>query len=109
MPHIIYKGMEIEEVKAIERKAIERLSAIIDCPADHFTSEWIPTVFILDGNENKGGYPFITISWFERPMTQKIEVATYLTETIKAFGYQDVCIYFNILDPKCYFENGKHF
>lgn len=109
MPHIIYKGMDIEEVKAIENEAVEMISELIDCPVDHFTSEWIQAVFISEGKENKGGYPFVTINWFERPMAQQIEVATYLTEIIKRFGYQDVCVYFNILDPNRYFENGTHF
>lgn len=109
MPHIIYKGLALDEVKQIEYKVVEALSQIIDCPMDHFTSEWCSNVFVSGGIENAGGYPFVSIHWFERPLNQKIEVATYVTNMVKALGYQDVCVYFNVLDPKCYFENGSHF
>lgn len=109
MPHIIYKGLELSQVKIIEAKVVDALSKIIDCPVDHFTSEWTPSIFVLRGEENQGGYPFVTINWFKRSETMQNQAAEVITDSIKAFGYQDVCVYFGELSPIHYYENGTHF
>ncbi|HAS74427.1 MAG TPA: DUF1904 domain-containing protein [Clostridiales bacterium UBA8960] len=109
MPHIIYKGLELNQVKTIEARVVDALSQIIDCPVDHFTTEWTPTTFISRGVENQGGYPFVTINWFKRSETMQSEVAEVITDLIKAFGYEDVCVYFNEMSPSHYYENGTHF
>jgi len=109
MPHLIFKGIKKEDVVSIEKDLIQVLSLIIDCPVDHFTVEWQETMFISGGLENTGGYPFITIHWFNRPEHQEQAVASHLTKIIKLKGYSDVCVYFNDLIPEKYYENGVSF
>lgn len=109
MPHIIYKGMSIEEVKLIEADIIHEVSQMIECPADHFTTEWMHTMFITKGVENSGGYPFVTINWFKRNQSKRDAVAKVITEAVIKLGYSDVCVYFNELKPDHYYENGEHF
>jgi len=109
MPHIIYKGIGIEEVKRIEQPIICAISEIVNCPVEHFTTEWMHTLFISHGIENNGGYPFVTINWFKRPQEMQNEVAKVVTEFVMKLGYDDVCVYFNELVPTSYFENGVHY
>lgn len=109
MPHIIYKAMDIEDVKKIEQPIIQEMSKIMNCPPDHFTTEWMPTVFLSHGIENAGGYPFVTINWFKRPIEQQAEVAKIVTQFVLGLGYSDVCVYFNELTPSSYYENGENF
>ena len=109
MPHIIYKAIDVEDVKQIEQPIIQEIAQIINCPADHFTSEWTPTLFISHGLENSGGYPFVTVNWFKRSREQQADVAKIITQAILDLGYSDVCVYFNELEPSAYYENGVHY
>lgn len=109
MPHIVYRAIEVEEVKKIEQPIIQEISKIVNCPPNQFTTEWTPTLFISHGQENSGGYPFVTINWFKRSSDQQTEVAKVITQYILELGYSDVCVYFNELEPSAYYENGVHF
>lgn len=109
MPHIVYKAIDVEDVKKIERIIIQEISKIVNCPQEHFTTEWTPTLFISQGVENTGGYPFVTVNWFKRSREQQDDVAKVITQAVLELGYSDVCVYFNELDPSAYYENGVHY
>lgn len=109
MPHIIFRGIDVADVKEIEKPMVQEISSIVNCPVDHFTVEWTPTLFISGGVENSGGYPFVTINWFKRSRDQQDDVAKIVTKIVLDLGYSDVCVYFNELDPTAYYENGVHY
>lgn len=109
MPHIIFKGIGIEEVKRIEQPIINAISEIINCPVEHFTAEWMHTLFISNGIENNGGYPFVNVNWFQRTQEMQDEVAKIITDFVVKMGYDEVCVMFNTLNPNAYYENGKHY
>lgn len=109
MPHIIFKGIDMEDVKRIEKLIVKEISILVNCPVDHFTVEWTPTIFITQGVENTGGYPFVNINWFKRSREQRDEAAKIITNQILDLGYTNVCVYFNEIEPSAYYENGMHY
>lgn len=108
MPHLRIRGMKSHEIKDISKEMVDELQNIIGCPRDYFTLEYIPSIFILDGEESEG-YPFVEVLWFDRGQEVQDKVAKAITDRIKKLEYEDVCvIFFNLAKDK-YYENGEHF
>ncbi|QEK11356.1 DUF1904 domain-containing protein [Crassaminicella thermophila] len=109
MPHIRVRGMGLEKLKNISKKLVDDLENIIGCPRDYFTLEYIPSTFIMDGEEDKG-YPFIEVLWFDRGQEVQDQAAKAITDRVNNTNeYEDVCVIFRKLEEKCYYENGEHF
>lgn len=109
MPHIIYQNMSLERVEQIAGSIVEALSVLVNTPMDHFTSELLETKSLNADGKGSRPYPFITVKWFKRSEEQTAEAAEIITKAVKALDDRDVCVYFQILEPLHYFENGTHF
>lgn len=109
MPHLVFRGIRKEDLVDFEKELLVNASDMINCPIDHFTVEWQDTLFISNGIENNGGYPFVNIFWFKRPLEQEKAIMQLITDAVHLKGYKDVCIYFHELNPKKYYENGISF
>lgn len=108
MPHIIIKGMKLDEVKTVSKAMIDELEVIVGCPRDYFTLEAVDTNFIIDG-EKVSKYPFIQVNWFDRGQEVQDKTAAAITKHIAAIGYENVEMFFIMLERKNYYENGIHF
>lgn len=109
MPHIRFRGMEKQEIKDISIDITRKLAAVIECPEDWFTLEYISTDFIFGGEDSKG-YPFVEVLWFDRGQEVKDRAAKIITEAVrKSRRKDDICVIFTNLDGKNYYENGTHF
>lgn len=109
MPHLRFRGMKKEELKLINKELILKLEKIVNVPKDHFTVEFIPSVYFFDGEEGKNSYPFVEIKWFSRDENIKKETVKVIDELLRQFGYEDIAVYFEELNPKNYYENLEHF
>lgn len=109
MPHLRIRGMKKDEVIDISSNLLDKISTTINCPKDHITLEYIPSIYILDGVEGQGNYPFVEMLWFERNDEAMKLVANIITDLIKVYKYNDVAVYFTNLKKDQYFENGEHF
>lgn len=107
MPHIIIKGMNIEDVKKVSKQMIDELEMIVDCPREYFTLEVVESHFIIDGDLVKKD-PFIQVNWFDRGQEVQDRTAASITKHLKNAGYQGVEMFFTILERKNYYENGEH-
>lgn len=107
MPHIIIKGMKIEDVKTMSKQLLDELEIIISCPREYFTLEVQETNFIIDGDIVSKD-PFIQINWFDRGQEVQDKTAASMTKIIQAAGYKHVEIFFMILERNNYYENGNH-
>jgi hypothetical protein len=107
MPQIVIKGMKKEEVQKISKKLIDELYPIVQCPREYFTIEFVDDTFIMDGDVVKSNL-FIQINWFDRGQEVQDEVAAAITKNIYEVGYEQVDIFFTILERSNYYENGKH-
>jgi len=107
MPNIIIKGMSIADVQKISKQMIDELEIIIDCPREYFTLEVVESTFIVDG-EKAHKDPFVQINWFDRGPEVQDKTAATITQHIRNAGYGNVEMFFIVLEPNKYYENGKH-
>lgn len=108
MPQIIIKGMKKEDVKVVSKDLVDELQNIVECPRDYFTLEVPETIYISDGDEIAGN-PLIQVKWFDRGQEVQDRVAAAITSHIRQVGYQQVEIFFILLEKNRYYENGEHY
>ncbi|MFZ5967893.1 MAG: DUF1904 domain-containing protein [Bacillota bacterium] len=108
MPQIKVRGLEIEKVKGISKELVDCLEEIIECPRDYFTIECIPSIYIMDGKTVEN-FPLIEVAWFDRGQEIQDGAAEAITQIIQGIGYENVEIFFTVLEKNKYYENGKHF
>lgn len=106
MPHIMIKGMNVVDVQEISKSMIDELEIIIDCPREYFTLEVVESTFIVDG-EILSKDPFVQVNWFDRGQEVQDKTAAAITEHICSAGYENVEMFFIVLDRNKYYENGK--
>jgi len=107
MPQFLIKGMKVEEVQRISTKMLNELEEIIGCPRDYFRIEYVDSTLIKDGAILKG-CPLVQVNWFDRGQEVQDKVAVSITQNIQSAGYEQVEIFFIILERNKYYENGKH-
>ena len=108
MPQLIIKGMALPDVKTISRALTEELAEIIGCPRDYFILEVPAGIFVFDGQE-VSITPLIEVKWFDRGQEIQDRTASALCRHIRSAGYEQVEIFFTVLDPPRYYENETHY
>lgn len=108
MPQIKIRGIKPEKICTISTPMIDQLEKIIGCPKEYFTIECISSTFIKDGKLDDG-YPFVEVVWFDRGQDVQDNVAKIITNFVHNSGYQNVDIFFTVLQENLYYENGEHF
>lgn len=109
MPHMRFRGIEIDLVKKISKDLVDGLTEIVACEREWFTLEHIQSNFIKDGEDNQG-HPFVEILWFDRGLDTKTKVSKFITKLISIENnYPTITVIFTNLEGTDYFENGEHF
>lgn len=106
MPHIIVRGVPVEQMRLISKALIEDLAIVCECGTDNFMVECIHTTSIFDG-EIVESYPFIEVAWFERGPNTRDLVAHTLTRHVHSLGIPEVEIAFIAYREDSYYINGK--
>lgn len=107
MPQLLIKGMKVEEVQKISTQLINELEEIIGCPRDYFRLECVDSALIKEGDVVKG-YPLVQVNWFDRGQEIQDKAAVSITRNIQGAGYEQVEIFFIVLERIKYYENGAH-
>ncbi|PSW09349.1 DUF1904 domain-containing protein [Photobacterium sanctipauli] len=111
MPHLRFRAVEFDDVKALSTKLVDDLQPLMACPREDFTLEHISTTFIFDGDVSDA-YPFVEVLWFDRGQEVQDQVAQVITEAIRTQAHSadlDVAVIFNALTPTAYYDNGSHY
>jgi len=108
MPQLIIRGLEKTEVQKISKLLVDELTVVIGCPRDYFTIELLASTFIRDGEE-VAGTPLIQVNWFDRGQAIQDQAAAAIDHHIRALGYNQIEIFFTVLQEAKYYENGKHY
>ena len=110
MPHLRIHGLDKEKIHKISIPLLNKLTAVVGCPRDHFTIEHIHSTFIMDGVE-AGAYPFVEMHWFDRGPDIQDSVAEIITDQIREVtdDSTDIAVVFHALNARNYYENGAHF
>jgi hypothetical protein len=108
MPHLIIRGVSVEQVKTISTSLVQELADLCSCGTDNFTLEMVQSTYVFNGSEVPG-YPFIEVKWFERGLEIQDQFANIITKNIQALGIPEVEVAFSTFQESAYYLNGKSF
>jgi hypothetical protein len=106
MPHLIIRGLSVEQVGAISGPLVDELALLCQCPADHFLLECLHTTAVLYGHV-VSSYPFVEIAWFERGSELRDQFAKVVDEHVRSLGIPEVEIAFRAYREDAYYINGE--
>lgn len=111
MPHLRFRAVEFDHVKAISLTLVDELQPLMACPREDFTVEHVSTTFIFDG-EVSDADPFVEVLWFDRGQAVQDQVAGVITRAVREAledAELDVAVIFTALSPNAYYDNGNHY
>ena len=106
MPKLIFKGVEVEEIKEMSTQLVNTLAEIANAPRNVFTIECVESTFIYDG-EIVQPAPVVEVKWIERGQIVKDQVAKTIDQAVRARGYEHVEVIFSELKKGDYYINAK--
>lgn len=108
LPHLIFRGITVEEVQKISTELVQELAEICSSETDNFTLEVVNSTFIFDGNQVKG-FPFIEVKWFERGQEIQDQFTQSVTKNVQSLGIPEVEVAFSTFLKSAYYYNGNSF
>lgn len=110
MPILRIRSMSQQAVQNLSQKLPQSLSVIMSTSIDNFTVERIGSE-VYSGGQRIQGDPMIEVLWFDRGEKVQGSSALEITKLVRQEVGQsgDVTVIFTVLDPACYYENGKNF
>lgn len=108
MPHLIIRGISVEQVKTISTPLVQELANLCICGTDNFTLEIMKSDFVFNQNQVPG-YPFIEVKWFERGQGIQNQFAKIVTKYVHSLDIQEIEVAFTAFLESAYYLNGKSF
>ncbi len=108
MPQIMIKGLDESQVKTLAKNTSEKLAEIVDCPADWFLYDSIPSKFYSHEGEELN-QAVVAVHWFYREQPIQDLVATCLHNELKNLGFEFTQVSFSLFSKESYYEDGEHF
>lgn len=106
MPHLVIRGVSVEEMKRMSTPLAGELAEICECDTDNFTFEVLPSTFVFDGREIPA-FPLIEVKWFERGQEVRDKFAQAVTDYVMSTGVKEVEVAFIPFSETAYYINGK--
>ena len=106
MPHLVIRGLSIEEMKEISVPLVKELAEICECGTDNFTFEVPHSTFVYNGEEIPA-FPLIEVKWFERGQEIREKFAQAITQKIMLTGVDEVEVVFIPYVKTAYYINGE--
>ena len=107
LPHIVFRGISIEQLKSISKPLVVELANVCDCGTDNFTLELPNSTFVCNGEETPA-FPLIEVKWFERGQEIRDQFARILTKYLIEFKLPEIEVVFTVFSETAYYINGKH-
>lgn len=107
LPHIVFRGINIQQLKNISKPLLEELADICECGTDNFTFQLPSSVFVFNGEETEA-FPLIEVKWFERGQQIRNLFAQAVTNYLLELGLPEVEVVFTAYSEEAYYINGKH-
>ncbi len=108
MPHLRFRAVNEEAVRAGAAGLAAELAAALSVGADWFTMEIVRSEFLKTGCNP--GNPFVEVLWFPRPRAAQDMTAGLLTDFLRrTHPGADATVVFISLDKAGYYENGASF
>jgi len=106
LPHLVIRGVTIEEMKSISKPLVGELAEICECGTDNFTFEVPHSTFVFNGEEIPS-FPLIEVKWFERGQETRDRFAQSVTKHMMSTGADEVEVVFIPFSEPAYYINGE--
>jgi hypothetical protein len=106
MPHLIIRGLSVEQVRAISGPLVDELAELCQCPADHFLLECLHTTAVCNGYV-VSSYPFVEVAWFERGSEVRDPFAKVVDRHVRSLRIPEAEIAFRAYREDAYYRNGE--
>jgi hypothetical protein len=108
VPHLIIRGISVEQVKTISTPLVLELAELCTCGTDNFTLEILQSSFVFNQNQVPG-YPFIEVKWLERGQEIRDQFAHIVTKYVQSFGIPEIEVAFSTFSEAAFYSNGKSY
>jgi len=106
MPHLLFRGVSPEQVRAISGPLVAELASACQCPEDYIMLEYLHTTALF-GGEIVPSYPFIEVAWFDRGEAVRDRAAACIDRHVRSLGVPELEIAFRVYERKSYYSNGE--
>ncbi|QTH40334.1 DUF1904 family protein [Cohnella sp. LGH] len=106
MPHLLFRGVNPEQVRAISETLVAELAAVCRCPEDYILLECVHTTALFEGKVVPS-YPFVEVAWFDRGTAVRDLAAACIDRHIRSLGVPELEIAFRNYERESYYANGK--
>ncbi|MEK3884482.1 DUF1904 family protein [Paenibacillus sp. PL2-23] len=107
MPHLLFRGLEADQLRTAAAPLAEELAAICGCGTDNFTMSCVHTSDVFGAGPQDPVFAFVEIGWFERGQDIRNQCAEAVTKTVLGLGVQEVEVVFQAYREDSYYINGK--
>lgn len=105
MPQLLIRNVQQQELEGIVESLVTELATIIGSPVDYFSVELLQNTII----SKSAVYPMVQVNWFKREQCVQNKVANSIDKHLRALGYEQIDVYFIILQEAAYYDNGEHY
>ncbi len=106
MPHLLFRGVNPEQVRAISETLVAEMAAVCQCPEDYIMLECLHTTALF-GGKVVPSYPFVEVAWFDRGAAVRDLAAACIDRHVRSLGVPELEIAFRNYEKESYYANGK--
>lgn len=106
MPFIKFHFVDRQKLASVSKTLTDGIQEVVKCPRENIVLEVIHSDYINNGSVDQG-WPFVEVTWFQRPPEVQDEVAQIIYDCLENAGYESADVHFGYLVPENYYENGK--
>ena len=106
MPHLLFRGVTPEQVRAISAPLVAELASVCRCPEDYILLECLHTTALF-GGEIVPSYPFVEVAWFDRGTAVRDLAAACIDRHVRSLGVPELEIAFRNYERDGYYANGE--
>ncbi|MCC3376887.1 DUF1904 family protein [Cohnella sp. REN36] len=108
MPHLLFRGVTPEQIRAVSGPLADELAEICECPADEMMLECLHTT-AWSGGEVVPSFPFVEVAWFDRGPEKRGRFARAVDRHLRGLGIPELEVAFRTYRPAAYYANGEAF
>ncbi len=103
MPFFRFHFVDPGKLAEVSRRITDQVQEVLECPREHIVLEIIHSDIVCDGTITCGEWPFVEVSYFERPRKLQDRVAEIVKICLQQVGYKNADVYFLYLNRQNYY------
>jgi hypothetical protein len=107
MPHLLFRGVPAEQLKAVTNPLAAELAVLCECGTDNFTMSALHVTSVFSSNSEEASFAFIEVGWFERGQQVRNRFAEAVTKYVAQLGISEIEIVFHAYREDSYYINGE--